>query len=110
VGFEPGASHAEELSSATGIPIFSDAETLRDKHRGTFDLITMHFVMEHLVDLRGTFALATELLAPGGRMRIVIPNINCCELSIFRRKWHALDPPRHTNFLTKATLRRLAGS
>ena len=109
-GFEPNAGHTVELAATSGIPIFSDAEVLREKHRGSFDLITMHFVMEHLIDLHGTFALAADLLAPNGRLRLIIPNINCCERSIFGRKWHALDPPRHTNFLTDPTLRRMAGN
>lgn len=43
---------------------------------GTFDLITMHDVLEHFVDPRAELAQARRLLAPGGRVVVDVPDVS----------------------------------
>lgn len=107
-GFEANPAHAAELSRHLGLPVFGDIGTLLSEALGSFDLVTMHFVVEHLDDLAGTFKLAHSLLKPGGRFYFMVPNIDSMEARLFRRKWHGLDPPRHIQFLTARLSEQLA--
>jgi 2-polyprenyl-3-methyl-5-hydroxy-6-metoxy-1,4-benzoquinol methylase len=66
VGFEANAAHATQLGDQLGLPILSDFEKLSATYAGKFDVVTLHFVVEHLTDIRGVFAKLRPLLRPGG--------------------------------------------
>jgi SAM-dependent methyltransferase len=42
--------------------------------RGRFDIVTCHFVLEHVVDVPAVLANLRDLLAPGGRLFLSVPN------------------------------------
>jgi SAM-dependent methyltransferase len=42
--------------------------------QGRFDLVTAHFVLEHVVDAIETLKLLAELLAPGGKVFFTVPD------------------------------------
>lgn len=98
VGFEVDPVHAERLSHRLGIPVYSDGAALVAQYRNRVDVLTAHFVLEHVTDLDATFQRIGTLLCPGGTARIVVPNISSWESRVFRTKWHGLDPPRHISF------------
>lgn len=109
-GFEPGSDHAGALSERLGVPVYSSTETLCEERAGTVDVITAHFVLEHVPDLRGTFETFRTLLKPGGRLYIAVPNIRSWEARLFGRYWHGLDAPRHLVFPDAAHFRALAAA
>lgn len=98
VGYEPGEALAAALTKADGIPVYSDTDALAAAWSGRIDVITAHYVMEHVTDLRGTMALFGRLLKPGGRLYFAVPNIASWEARWFGRYWHGLDAPRHISF------------
>jgi SAM-dependent methyltransferase/putative flippase GtrA len=108
VGFELDRQHARTLAARVQLPVYSDMQLLLAAHEHRFDLITLHFVVEHLIDIRGTLAQLSRLLRPGGAIRYVVPNIDSWEFRLFRRKWHGLDPPRHISFPDALHAQRLA--
>jgi SAM-dependent methyltransferase len=108
VGFEPGSPHAQAMTARLQVPVLSDAEELKTRYAGSFDVITLHFVVEHLTDIKSTFALLATLLRPGGVIRYVVPNIDSWEFRLFRRRWHSLDAPRHLSFPAAEHARRIA--
>jgi len=110
VGFEPSAPHARALSERVGVPVLSDVDELRTRYAACFDVITLHFVVEHLIDLKTTFDLLATLLKPGGSIRYVVPNIDSWEFRLFRRRWHSLDAPRHISFPAVEHARRIAAA
>jgi len=67
LGFEPNAEHSESLSARLDLPVFGDAGALVEQYAGGVDIVTMHFVLEHVTDLHSTFADVAKLLKPGGR-------------------------------------------
>jgi len=107
-GFEPNPRHANWLTQSLGIPVFSEIERIESEKKEGFDLVTMHFVVEHLHNLRETFLLAWRLLKPGGRFYFIIPNIESIEARVFKRKWHGFDPPRHILFPTPSVIEKIA--
>jgi SAM-dependent methyltransferase len=98
LGFEPGGTHAGVLSGQLGASVYSSVEKLCEERAGTVDIITAHFVLEHIADLCGTFETLRTLLKPGGILHIAVPNIRSWEARLFKQRWHGLDAPRHLVF------------
>ncbi len=62
---------------------------------GSFDVITLSHVIEHLHDPRAAIKEIYRLLKPGGRVWIDTPNISSYGHQRFGRNWRGLEPPRH---------------
>jgi hypothetical protein len=108
VGYENSAAQARRLADALGLPVFAERDALRRAHGGQVGVLTMHFVLEHVLDLDATFDDAATLVQRGGTFYYVVPQIASCEARLFGRKWHNLDSPRHISFPDDATAQRLA--
>ena len=108
VGYEPDAAHAQALAWRLGVPVYADTAALAADKVAGFDVITLHFVVEHLADPRAVLASLARLLKPGGTIRYVVPAIDSWEFRLFGRRWHGLDPPRHLSFPDAGHARRLA--
>jgi SAM-dependent methyltransferase len=77
---------------------------------GSFDLICMFHVLEHLPDPVAYLNAARGLLASGGRLVVQTPNLDCWQYRIFQDRWSGLDVPRHLyNFRRQDLLRMLEG-
>jgi SAM-dependent methyltransferase len=74
----------------------------------TFDAITFHHALEHVVDPVGALERARALLAPGGVIAIAVPNWSCWQRHVFRNRWAPLDLPRHQQHFSPRALARLA--
>lgn len=98
LGFESDPTLAATLSARLAVSVYSDRHRLLEERGGSVDVVTLHFVLEHVVDLHGTFADISRLLRPGGRLYLVVPEIRSLEARLFGAKWHGLDPPRHISF------------
>lgn len=71
----------------------------------SYDLITMLEVLEHLHDPIGALRQAYNLIRPGGRLFITVPNIGSLEYHLFKAGWVALEPPLHLYHFNPLTLR-----
>jgi len=102
-----------ELSAATaancdpGIPI--DVGELRPGmyDPGSFDLICMWHVLEHMRRPDVALQAAWEALAPGGRLLLAVPNFASMQSRLGGEMWFHLDLPRHIFQFTPDTLQRL---
>ena len=108
VGFEPSTRHAAALTHRLGCPVYGAIDDLKRERAGTFDVVTMHYVLEHVTSLHDTFSLVHDLLRPGGTFYVLVPHIDSWEARLFQRRWHGLDPPRHVSFPDAGVLTRLA--
>lgn len=108
VGFETNPEHADRLGKQLGVPVYSEIKRLAAEYASAFDVITLHFVVEHLTDIQGVLSQLRVLLKPGGVIRYVVPNVDSWEFRLFGRKWHSLDPPRHISFPDARHALRLA--
>jgi len=71
-----------------------------------FDAVTMWHVLEHLVDPRKTLAATADMLRPGGRLHVSLPNVDSWQCRLFRGSWLHHDPPRHLFYLGPDELTR----
>lgn len=109
IGFEASPHLAKRLVENLQCEVFSDSTEALEALDSGVDTVTAHFVLEHLTDLEGTFRFWSRVLKPGGKLHLVVPNINSWEARLFGRKWHGLDSPRHISFPGGENLAILAG-
>jgi len=73
---------------------------------GSFDIITMHHVIEHVADPTALLSRAHSLLKPGGRLWLGLPNPQSLSLRLFGRSWKGFHPPFHLIIPTQSVLQR----
>ena len=65
-------------------------------------VITLFHVVEHLADPVTHLLAARELLRPGGRLVVQVPNADCWQFRLFGKRWNGIDVPRHLlNYRTR---------
>lgn len=72
-----------------------------------YDLITLNHVLEHVYEPRETLDKVSSLLKKGGTVMISCPNIEGVGAKMFKRKWYALDAPRHLYQYNRLTISRM---
>ena len=72
---------------------------------GSFDLITLWHVLEHLWAPRRDLRIVRSLLKPGGTLIVEVPNFDDPLRRLFGRSWSYIDVPRHLLHFTPRTLR-----
>lgn len=110
IGFEPGEALAAASTARLGLPVYARPDELLARHAGSCDVVTLHFVVEHLPEIEPVLASARALLKPGGVVRYVVPHIDSWEFRLFGRRWHSLDPPRHISFPDRRHALRFAAA
>ena len=77
---------------------------------GSYQAVTLAHVVEHLLDPLGTLRACARLLAPGGRLAIVTPNVASLGAREFAGDWRGWEPPRHIHLYETSSLRRVVES
>ena len=62
---------------------------------GTFDLVVLSHVFEHLDDPHGALRRIGRILAPAGKAVLIYPNPEGLGARLFRDLWAGWEPPRH---------------
>lgn len=73
---------------------------------GSYDVVTMWHVLEHVPAPLTTLRAARRLLKPGGTLLAACPQLDSLQAAWFGGHWFALDLPRHLTHFTRKTLRR----
>jgi SAM-dependent methyltransferase len=71
---------------------------------GSFDLIVMHHLLEHVENPLTTLRRAHALLAPGGTLVGQLPNVDSTEYALFGRYWNGFHTPRHLQCFSPRSL------
>jgi SAM-dependent methyltransferase len=108
-GLEVDGRAAEHARARFGLEVVGS--DLLDAHlpAGSFHLVTMHHVLEHLHRPREAIGECRRLLREGGSLVVQVPNMDSLQARAFGARWHAIDPPRHLYYFTPATLARMLG-
>jgi 2-polyprenyl-3-methyl-5-hydroxy-6-metoxy-1,4-benzoquinol methylase len=89
---------------ASGLKAFQGTLPQPELPAGSFDVVTMRHSLEHVPDPLPVLRAARELLAPGGRLLVQVPNYASWEVDYFGDASPRLDIPRHLTHFTPATL------
>lgn len=98
---------AVELARQKGLNVFLGQLPDTDYEAESFDLITMWDVLEHLHDPRKYLNRVSQLLKPGGRFVVTLPNPHSIDFGLFGPLWTGLDVPRHLYVFARAPLLEL---
>jgi len=77
---------------------------------GPFDCITMWHSFEHMPNPRSTLGSIRDLLKPGGKLVVAVPDSGGLQAAIFRGRWFHLDVPRHLYHFDAGSLRHCLAS
>lgn len=97
---------AVEIAQSFGLPcqvvdLYSD-----DLEFGSFDVVTMIEVLEHIPDPGPFLARAADLLRPGGLLYLTTPNLRSLGRHLLGASWPPLSP-EHVVYFSPRSLRRL---
>jgi 2-polyprenyl-3-methyl-5-hydroxy-6-metoxy-1,4-benzoquinol methylase len=106
VGLEPNARARQEATERVGQPI-QEPTALAELARGSFDVITLWHVLEHVHTLNETLDQLLAVLKPGGKLLIAVPNVESLDAQHYRQDWASYDVPRHLYHFSPSTMRHL---
>ena len=69
-----------------------------------FDLVLLRHVLEHVPSPSATLVEIHRVLAPDGRVSVLLPNYDSLERTLSGSYWHGYDLPRHLFTFTPGTL------
>lgn len=84
-----------------------DESRLKGLPAGSFDVITLWHVMEHLEQLNETWKLLYDLLSDKGILIIAVPNCKSYDAEKYKENWAAYDVPRHLWHFTPNTMQQI---
>jgi 2-polyprenyl-3-methyl-5-hydroxy-6-metoxy-1,4-benzoquinol methylase len=105
VGLEPDFDTRQRVA-AKGLEVHSN-EHLFALQPGRFDAITLWHVLEHVHQLHDYLHQFRQLLKPGGKLLIAVPNYQAKEAGIYGAAWAAYDVPRHLYHFSPKSLQLL---
>jgi len=75
--------------------------------RGICSAVTMFHLLEHVPDPLSYLRSARDLLLPGGRLIVQVPNASCWQFLMLGEHWNGVDVPRHLVNYRQRDLERL---
>lgn len=73
----------------------------------SFNAITLWHVLEHVHELHEYIRRLKQLLKPGGKLFIAVPNYRAAEADIYKTYWAAYDVPRHLYHFSPQSIEQL---
>ena len=105
-GLEPDAGARAKARELHGISLL-ETDALFQLPEGSFDVITMWHVLEHVHALHEYLAQLKKLLKPGGILLIAVPNYTSADAVKYQQYWAAYDVPRHLYHFSPKSMRLL---
>jgi 2-polyprenyl-3-methyl-5-hydroxy-6-metoxy-1,4-benzoquinol methylase len=108
-GLEPDESARNRASSLINQTIY-EPTLLESMPSGSYQVITLWHVLEHVHDLHETVARLADLMADNGLMIIAVPNHLSYDAQHYGQYWAAYDVPRHLYHFNPQSLKHLLSS
>ena len=110
VGLDSSPEAAAVAWHTNGVPVLCGDLAQAPLARASFRAVTMFHVLEHLYDPRAYLEAARDLLAPGGRLIVQVPNAACWQFRLLGPRWNGVDAPRHLTDFRARDLETLLAS
>lgn len=107
IGLDAAVGAVRRVQEELGLKALVGSLPHPDLSPCSFDVVTMWHSLEHVHDPLGVLRAAYDLLTPGGRLMVAVPNIDSAAFHWFGPAWFALDLPRHLTHFTPPTLRSM---
>jgi SAM-dependent methyltransferase len=106
VGLEPDYEARGKAKELYNLDLRS-ADELFQLPAGSFDVITMWHVLEHVHELHPYIEQLHKLLKKNGKLIIAVPNYTSYDASTYKEYWAAYDVPRHLYHFSPASIKKL---
>lgn len=108
IGIEPDQA-AREAARKVIEPVYEGtAENLPTEIQGMkFDIVLMSHVLEHCIDVNMAMSNAVSILKENGIFIVEVPNCSALGFELYEAAWPWTDIPRHLNFFTPGSLKRI---
>lgn len=107
VGLEPSQWSCETARRKFKLDVHAESfETTTRFAPGSLDCVVMIDVIEHMADPKAALTRAARLLAPGGLLYLVTPDIGSLSAKILGGSWWGFRPA-HIYYFDRATMRRM---
>ena len=90
-----------------GLDVYGE-EALGNFEQGSFDVITLWHVLEHVYDLNGRMEEIKRLLHDDSYLILALPNPESPDALYYREYWAAWDLPRHLYHFSPFSIKKLA--
>jgi len=110
LGLEWDPSAAKAAQEWFGVPVIVGTLATAGLPARSIDAIILSHVIEHVHDPVGLLSQCSHILKSDGRLVMVTPNAESLGYRRFGQSWILLDPPRHLQIFSLATLRACAES
>ena len=94
-GADTSLKAAQVCWSRYGIPAVNASLPYLPFKAGGFRTVSMFHVLEHLHDPMMALEAIWDLLPPGGRLILQVPNAACWQVLLLGERWSGFDVPRH---------------
>ncbi|MFI5155351.1 MAG: class I SAM-dependent methyltransferase, partial [Chitinophagales bacterium] len=108
-GIEPDDSARKNALELHGIDLLP-SKALYTLNENSFDAITLWHVLEHVHGLHDYLRILKNLLRPGGRIIVAVPNYTSGDARHYQQYWAAYDVPRHLYHFSPGAMNRLLQS
>jgi 2-polyprenyl-3-methyl-5-hydroxy-6-metoxy-1,4-benzoquinol methylase len=94
----------EEIRDQYGCEVHSGSLPHPELSPSSFDVVTMWQSLEHVHRPLEVLRAAFEILRPGGKIVVAVPNLDSLAAKWFGEYWFGFDLPRHLTHFTASTL------
>ncbi len=105
-GVEPDPEAARIARDHFGLSVFQGTLAEAKLPEANADAITMHHVLEHVLDPVDLLSECYRILKPGGLLIAVTPNLKSLGQYVFRSCWRGWEVPRHIFVFSPGAVRR----
>ncbi len=106
-GVETSAFAARYAAEQTGCPVFIGTLQQAAFSGGSFDVITLMDVIEHIPAPAGMIAEIHRILRPGGVVYLVTPNFSSLSVRLYGLDAYGIWPDQHVVYFTPPSVRML---
>jgi 2-polyprenyl-3-methyl-5-hydroxy-6-metoxy-1,4-benzoquinol methylase len=106
-GVETSPFAANYAAERTGCPVFTGTLQQAKFKSGSFDVVTLTDVIEHVADPRELMSEVYRVLRPRGVVFMVTPNFSSMFVKLFRDSAYSIGPDEHISYFQPNTIARL---
>jgi len=107
-GVEPDEGARRMATEQFGLEVMSPSDWVQEG-AGTFDVITLWHVLEHVHDLKGEISRIHRALKDDGLLVVALPNPKSVDAAWYKSAWAAYDVPRHLWHFSPENIETLMG-
>jgi SAM-dependent methyltransferase len=107
IGLEPVAACAAFAARELTVELRTGCIESAPLAPGSFDVVTLFDVIEHLADPAVALRRIRELLAPGGLLVVETGDLGGLLPRVVGSRWYYYDPPQHLTYFSVASLTHL---